>query len=230
MGLVTPFLSRGCPYGEALGYAASYWYRHAAKIPSEVTSVAEDLWKALRFFFWEVDASHRLVKGLHTSAAFLRWVDARDDEYGGNLRGCQPLHIAAVYGLVDILKYACAHPEGLDFNPQSTGGETPLLWAALEGHKAAVEILLGHGVDINLVDEGSNTPLILALYHGHEEVAQLILREDGVDVDHVDMVGKSALDHAYKKGLHGTVELLKAKGATVCRDENRPYIFPDDST
>ena len=194
----------------SLGYAIHHWYEHAREVPTgeQATPVSKDLWKAVCLFFWDVDVSGGSHKELHTSAAFRRWV-----KISSFINGVGPLHIAGQFGLVDILKYACAHPEGLDFNVKPGGGSNPLMIATIRRHTAAVEILLSEPtVDINVVN-GSNTPLMVALEKGHDEIAQAILRKDGVDVNHVNRGGESALDIAVERGCYDIVELLKAKGA-----------------
>ena len=60
------------------------------------------------------------------------------------------------------------------------GGTAPLYYAAQQGNKKAVKLLLAHGADINVrvrQDQGK-TALQVATERGHKEIADL-LREHG---------------------------------------------------
>ena len=60
-------------------------------------------------------------------------------------------------------------------------GDTPLLWAAKEGHEEVVRALLERN-DINPNKPGihGRTPLSWAALHGHEEVVKMIMQwKDG---------------------------------------------------
>ncbi len=62
-----------------------------------------------------------------------------------------------------------------------TGGMTPLLHAAREGHVAAVRALLDGGADIDQVSGGDATsPLLIATMNGHFDVAKMLV-ESGAD-------------------------------------------------
>jgi ankyrin repeat domain-containing protein 50 len=52
-------------------------------------------------------------------------------------------------------------------------GQTPLLWAAGNGHEAVVKLLLNTGkVDVDLKSSNGWTPLSLAALNGHEGYSQ----------------------------------------------------------
>ena len=54
-------------------------------------------------------------------------------------------------------------------------GRTPLHWAAANGHKAVVELLLAYKIDVNAKDPVGNPPLYLALWKDHIAIAELLL-------------------------------------------------------
>ena len=76
---------------------------------------------------------------------------------------------------------------GVDRNYQlnelvaAQGGLTPLLFAAREGHAAAVDAVLASGASVNQVSAGDRTsPLLIATINGHFDLAMRLL-EKGAD-------------------------------------------------
>jgi ankyrin repeat protein len=62
-----------------------------------------------------------------------------------------------------------------------TGGLTPLLFAARQGHLEAVKTLLDAGANVNQVSAGDKTsPLLIATINGHFDLAQFLI-EKGAD-------------------------------------------------
>ena len=53
-------------------------------------------------------------------------------------------------------------------------GQTPLSWAARDGHEAIVKLLLEKGADIKAKDNNGQTPLSWAAEKGHEAVVKLL--------------------------------------------------------
>ena len=55
-------------------------------------------------------------------------------------------------------------------------GDTPLAWAAGNGHEGAVKVLLGRDdIDLDKLGEGGRAPLLLATCNGHERVVKCYL-------------------------------------------------------
>jgi ankyrin repeat protein len=87
-----------------------------------------------------------------------------------------------------------------------------LSWAAENGHKEVVTLLLGkEGIDVNAADSDGRTPLSWAVAHRHEVVVKLLL---GVD-DRSGLVSGGVYDwvlcQALEKGYEGVVSLLVAE-------------------
>ena len=59
-------------------------------------------------------------------------------------------------------------------NAKGAHNKTPLHWAAGNGHKAVVELLLSHGADFTLRDHSNLTPLDRALEGKHTEIVELL--------------------------------------------------------
>ena len=74
-------------------------------------------------------------------------------------------------------------PEDINPNMLDNAGQTPLLWAAGNGHDGVVELLLGR-VDVNpdTPDSCGQMPLSLAAENGHGGVAKLLLGRGDVNL------------------------------------------------
>ena len=78
------------------------------------------------------------------------------------------LHYASLFGIVEIV-VGLVEMEGCNINQEDCMGNTPLTWAAYNGHEGVVEILLGRdGINPNKRDVGGQTPLCCAAQSGHE--------------------------------------------------------------
>ena len=64
---------------------------------------------------------------------------------------------------------------GLDPNIKDVEGETPLHYAALEGHLEVVKLLLEHGADPNVKGSFGRTPLHYAASNGYPDIVKLLL-------------------------------------------------------
>ncbi|TET85145.1 MAG: hypothetical protein E3J37_02540, partial [Anaerolineales bacterium] len=70
--------------------------------------------------------------------------------------------------------------QGADVNARNEGSyRTPLYWAAMEGHRDIVELLLAHDAEVNA---GRITALHYAAKEGHKEIAELLIAK-GADVN-----------------------------------------------
>jgi hypothetical protein len=84
--------------------------------------------------------------------------------------------------------------------------QTPLSWAAAEGHEGVVRLLLQRNdVETNSRDYGKRTPLSWAAKEGHEEVVRLLLKRDDVEVNCQDEGHRTPLAWAAEKGHEGVV-------------------------
>ena len=92
-------------------------------------------------------------------------------------------------------------------------GRTPLSYAAGNGQKAVVELLLETGdVDIDSVDQYGRTPLSYTAESGSEAVVKLLLETGDVDIDSVDQYGRTPLSYTAESGSEAVVKLLLETG------------------
>ncbi|KAJ5369101.1 ankyrin repeats (3 copies) domain-containing protein [Penicillium cataractarum] len=102
-------------------------------------------------------------------------------------------------------------------NFKSHKGQTPLSWAAENGHESIVKQLLAtDGVDVNARDSTGQTPLSWAAENGHESAVKQLLATDGVDVNARDSTGQTPLLWAAENGHESIVkQLLATDGVDV---------------
>ena len=71
-------------------------------------------------------------------------------------------------------------------SPHFSTGWSPLIWAASEGHKQVVEILVEHKhmCDLSLQDtRDGNTALHWAVYKGNDDIVELLVKNGSVSLD-----------------------------------------------
>ncbi|HCO95235.1 MAG TPA: hypothetical protein DIU00_15005 [Phycisphaerales bacterium] len=153
------------------------------------------------------------------------------------------LHEAAKSGkIADVKSFIskCA-----DVNAKDASGRTALHYAARNGHKEIVEVLLEHGVDVNVGEKYYNgTAAEGAMGQNHKEIVELLISkgadvsalnfalyikdeaqarsliEGGADVNKQTPYGTTPLHRAVGAGLKKIVELLIDKGADVNAKDN----------
>ncbi|RPA96249.1 ankyrin, partial [Choiromyces venosus 120613-1] len=76
----------------------------------------------------------------------------------------------------------CRSRKDVDPNTADTSGQTPLLWAAMNGHPEVVKILLDRkDVDLNTADTRGQTPLLWAARNEHLGMVKILLERDDID-------------------------------------------------
>ncbi|HYG77985.1 MAG TPA: ankyrin repeat domain-containing protein [Planctomycetota bacterium] len=108
-------------------------------------------------------------------------------------------------------------------NTRGTGGETPLHWAAHEGHRGVAELLLKYGADVNAqaADKWGGTPLFWAAERQIDLVALLL--SHGADIKSINERNGQSVLHACARNNDSAdmAELLIAQGAEInVRDKN----------
>ena len=132
--------------------------------------------------------------------------------WGALVRAAE-IHDAAKAGEVERIKALLqAHPDLV--NAKGEHGLTPLHYAAVEGHKDAVEVLLASQADVNARTEYGSTALYLAAVRGHAEVVALLLAHKA-EPDAKNNEGWTALAWTEEHSLKDIAKLLRQYGATV---------------
>ena len=92
---------------------------------------------------------------------------------------------------------------------------TPLMVAALNGHKEIVEMLIAYGVEVNAQGSNGVTALVMAVASGDKEIVEMLLAR-GAEVNIRNNQGcYTALMAAAEVGNKEIVEILLARGADV---------------
>ncbi|KAF3020560.1 hypothetical protein E8E14_008094 [Neopestalotiopsis sp. 37M] len=171
-------------------YACKEWAYHA-----QLATSKEHVLDFLR-------KEHQVQAAIQTSVA-----DYDAAVNGSRLqKSANGLHLASRSGLETMVKALLVD---YHVNVRDSNDQTPLSWAASEGHGAVIELLLTiEEVDINLPDSSGRTPLSKAAGNGHEHVIELLLRMASIDVNRTDQSGRSPLSWAALNGHRGVVHLL----------------------
>ncbi|KAJ5935976.1 hypothetical protein N7454_005274 [Penicillium verhagenii] len=138
------------------------------------------------------------------------------------------LHIAAFFGLKQAIEALLQNRIEADTETTASqnetsddleckdnvGGQTPLSWAAKNGHKEVVRLLLEKGAELESNDDSRRTPLLWAARNGHKEVVRLLL-EKGAELESNDDSRRTPLLWAARNGHKAVVRLLLEKGAEL---------------
>ncbi|THF56512.1 ankyrin repeat domain-containing protein [Pseudothauera rhizosphaerae] len=113
--------------------------------------------------------------------------------------------------LGDTRQLAALLARGIDPNTVDAQGNSLLMLAAREGHKATVETLLRYRPSLGLRNLAGDSALMLAVLKGHEDVADLLLAAGAP----VDQDGWTPLHYAAFEGRTALVDKLLASGARI---------------
>eukprot|EP00658_Telonema_sp_P-2_P019229 TRINITY_DN17566_c0_g2_i1.p1 TRINITY_DN17566_c0_g2~~TRINITY_DN17566_c0_g2_i1.p1 ORF type:complete len:306 (+),score=75.29 TRINITY_DN17566_c0_g2_i1:166-1083(+) len=141
--------------------------------------------------------------------------------------GMTPLAIAATAGHIQVLTRLIkpfGTKPGADVDARCTGSATSLMFAAWNGHRDVVQVLLDHRVDVSAMDDDGMTALMWAIDGEHEELIQMLLPLDdaslfsaaewgytnmvagllsrGIPADSLDTDGNTALLRLSMSSLH----------------------------
>jgi ankyrin repeat domain-containing protein 50 len=176
-----------------LGYAASYWGRHAA------SNTDQSIEEKVMIFLKSDPHRNAAIQAIWylNEAVYINW-DAKSDVTG--------LHLSSYFGLIKATE--CLIAEHVDVNAQDSRGTTSLMYAAEHGHVAIVQKLLEAGANPNVVCSRGGNTLHRAVLEDHLGIVKLLLERKDVDVNtqHSRWGYLSALMIASE---HGRIDIVK---------------------
>ncbi len=109
--------------------------------------------------------------------------------------GFVPIGSAAMQGHIPVVQLLLNH--GVDPNSKTPGGSPVLRDAIFAGKLELCNLLIKRGADPHLADADGFTPLMTACVAIKPAIVDMLLSH-GVAVNHVDCMGRTALDIVYK--------------------------------
>ena len=97
------------------------------------------------------------------------------------------MRACCISAILDPVKQLPAAGAPVDAREQN--GTTPLMAAALEGHRQVVELLLASGAAVNARTADGQTPLMYAAINGSPDIVNLLLAR-GADINARDQNGQ----------------------------------------
>ena len=186
-------------------YAAHNWGHHAREASTSCQGVIEFLQKQAH-----VEASSQALM------AVKRW--SGHTNYSLEIpKQMTGLHLAAYFGVHEAANILIRHVHSLDM--KDSHSQTPLSWAARNGHEAVVKLLLEKGAELETKSDYGQTPLSYAAASGHEAVVKLLL-EKGAELETKDDYGRTPLSYSTENGHEAVVKLLLDEGADVDAKDN----------
>ncbi|XP_068122575.1 ankyrin repeat domain-containing protein 50-like [Hyperolius riggenbachi] len=139
----------------------------------------------------------------------------------GDKEGIMPLLVAAYEGkeeVAELLLEAGAHPD-----TSGKGQMTPLLAAASGGHAETIRVLLLWGASTDVRDSERRSALVLAAAAPGGEEACRVLLDRGLNENHQDLLGWTALHWAACEGRRNVCRTLIEGGAKLGIRDNEGY-------
>ncbi|OAA55165.1 Ankyrin repeat-containing domain protein [Cordyceps fumosorosea ARSEF 2679] len=193
-----------------LPYASLYWpehFRNVQDISSELSRPFFHPESLVRQRWWE-----------------FYW---DQEQYGGAPPSFTLLHLAAYFGDISWAR-SLIHHHGSDrtshanlVSRKDNYGRTPLFWAATQGHKDMVELLLDHDAQVNSKDRSNLTALHIAITSGHKDIVSVLL-DRSASIEGKAIYGDTPLIRAIQANSEEIIEILLQHGARVDGLPNPP--------
>jgi ankyrin repeat protein len=184
-----------------LDYSAGHWEHHVAAVEQEICGLAMVL----------LQNSNSIACATQTrTIASTKYKRERySQDFPKNVTG---LHIAVSFGLSYLSKQLLFSGQGEKLtlaDARDSHDQTPLMWAARNGHQDTVMLLLSiDDVNPNARDNRGRTPLIWAAIYGHKDTVMLLLSIGNVNTNARDDMGRTPLIWAAIYGHEDTVKQL----------------------
>ncbi|RYP50205.1 hypothetical protein DL768_004226 [Monosporascus sp. mg162] len=193
-----------------LQYAAEHWSDHVALgVRGTVYPLA---WKFLN----DARYKHQLATALQLMA----------DIHLRHETDVSGLHMAAYFGLVNLVEKALSQNKPIHLNARTARGETPLHWAVQRRQTTFARFLVSQNVDLNASDANEKTALHKAIAQGDASTVDVLLSTSTgtnkrVNLKLKDSHGWTPLRWAAAYGQLDIVEKLLRAGAEVdARDKD----------
>jgi ankyrin repeat protein len=193
------------------------------------------------WIFWQLQTPlHHAVRNANIELAKML-LKHQTNANAKDMQNQTPLHLAAKCKTDDISKLLLSH--NAKVNASNSKGETPLHFAAMHNRPSIVRALLSHGAKPAPTNQKGQTPQSIAVQNGSHEIVKLLttrlgqatlrsaasigdieglesLLETGMNINQIDIQGRSALHAAVKAGQVATVTWLLDHGADPnCTDD-----------
>ncbi|KAF3919192.1 hypothetical protein AA313_de0200251 [Arthrobotrys entomopaga] len=191
-------------------YAVDNWANHVRTVPRDTKHSVQTTLFVQKFLR---DNNLRL-SFVQTHFVLSMGRFSRSREYPNEF---SELHVVAYLGLIDSATALIAAKADIE-TKDNEYGQTPLSWAARNGHQAVVQLLIEAKADIEAKDKYGQTPLSWAARNGHQAVVQLLI-EAKADIKAKDNYGQTPLLWAAENGHQAVVEQLNVELARRQRGE-----------
>lgn len=124
---------------------------------------------------------------------------------------------AASNGFIDVIKYLQTCDDDIDYNAKNLYGES-LLTSATFGHQLeTVKYLLTlPQINVNQTGQDDNTALSTAAISGDLEITKVLVKENGIDLNHKNAYNATPLKLAITHKNDDVCKFLKSIG---CKEE-----------
>ena len=119
--------------------------------------------------------------------------------------GETPMHIAAQYGQLDVVKLLMDEEYDISRQPRNLYNDTPLHYAALNGRLEVVEFLVKQDIEKEPRDQSGQTPLHSAAKNGHLDVVKFLMK----------IMDDEPRDDQQNTPLHEAVQIYGDKAETI---------------
>ncbi|XP_046571003.1 ankyrin repeat and KH domain-containing protein mask-like [Haliotis rubra] len=130
------------------------------------------------------------------------------------------LHLACRGGNTEIIKYLLKHTT-VDIDSRDASGWTPVMQAAIRGHKDAFDVLVESGADLSQVSNNKETILHMACGVGNVDIIMYLLKHDIVEINSQGFNGLTPVMRAAKYGHKDVFDVLVKAGADLSRLSDR---------
>ena len=189
------------PSHALLKYAACQWGHHVRKSGCLRGTAIQ-----LTYKYLHMDLDRRMKSHSCLCSSF-----SIADRVAGSFSA---VHVGAYFGIHIILSELVKLDDVMADSKDDMYGQTPLSWAAENGHEAVVKLLVERDdVKADSKDNCGQTPLSWAARNGHEAVVKLLVERDDVKADLKNNDGQTPLWWATRDRHEAVVKLLKFHSA-----------------